>query len=216
MLGEGGLSPESLRMLEEDYEKMMVKSENINLMLDQQMEQAAGQLELIGVRKRRNQFQRRITDKILEARGEIRLGSTERHGNGARGTLQWVTEPMWRRSAYLCSSGKAADYHTFKRVFSELTEGEGYPPAVHMAQLRSHLPREAARLVDGQVEITRAWRDLDEEYGNKKIAILQAIHAMTNVKASGSSHDVVRTVLQAVRTCSASLENSGGRGQNVY
>ena len=70
-----------------------------------------------------------------------------------RGHVERVTIPTF--------SGAPEDYHEFRRVFTELTGGEGYSPAVLMAQLRTHLPVDAKKLVEGIVTVGEAWKELE-------------------------------------------------------
>ena len=109
------------------------------------------------------------------------------------------------RVSIVTFTGAPEDFHEFKRVFTELTEGECYSPAVLLAQLRKHIPETARKLIQGYMDIKEAWMELERMYGSRESAIISARDKLMNVILKGPAHEQVESLLQAVRVARASL-----------
>ena len=82
-------------------------------------------------------------------------------------------------------SGEAEDWPKFRRFFLELTEKEGLPPAILMAQLREHLDTQEARaMIAGKTDPTEAWAALNSWYGDKELAMVNVMHKLAYLDTS--------------------------------
>ena len=76
-------------------------------------------------------------------------------------------------------SGEAEDWPEFRRYFLELTEKEGLPPAILMAQLREQLDTQEARaMIAGKTDPTEAWAALNSRYGDKELALVNVMQKL--------------------------------------
>ena len=105
-------------------------------------------------------------------------------------------------------SGKQEEFVEFRSQFHELCQGEGYTLILEMAQLRLKLPREAINLIAGLQSPTKAWKRLEELYGNRELSILSAIRNLREFKSSKSAaHEQVIKLVSAVQKCQMELQN---------
>ena len=61
-------------------------------------------------------------------------------------------------------------------------KASGRNKVLKLAQLRANLPAQAQESIAGTTEPEEAWTLLDEQYGNRNIAIMSAIHRMETLK----------------------------------
>ena len=65
-------------------------------------------------------------------------------------------------------SGKQDNYHKFKREFIELTSAEQLLPVSWMGYLkRALITLKAKRVVEGLMDMIKAWKELDRRYGSR-------------------------------------------------
>lgn len=196
--------------IERDYDALWRRLEEVGELYEELF-------HLVGSREEQDQMlgfreitHNRVGSVLREARRRARLSSSlvqgvtrapvqEEIGHLARSHVEKVAIPQF--------SGRRNEYFEFKRVFRELTAGEGYRPAVLMAQLRGHIPKEACRLIEGHTEADLAWAELDAEYGNRELAILTAVHQLVEIQLTGEDHERVRAMQAAVRTCRTNLRS---------
>ena len=121
-----------------------------------------------------------------------------------RGHLERVQLPRF--------SGQPEDWADFKRIFTELTEAEGYSATLLLAQLRTRLPKEALKLIQGVVEPKEAWKRLSDRYGDKTLAILTARHRLVGHQVSkGPPHEQFESLSQALQSAKTSLDAVGAK-----
>ena len=108
-------------------------------------------------------------------------------------------------------SGEAEDWPEFRRFLLELTEKEGLPPAVLMAQLREHLDTQEARaMIAGKTDPTEAWAALNSRYGDKELALVNVMHKLAHLDTSEEEgYGKVEVLLQGVNEARAILKAVG-------
>ena len=87
----------------------------------------------------------------------IRGSTTSEHPR--KGHLEKIPLPRF--------SGKPGEFGNFKKVFIELTKGEGYTPVLLIQQLRTKIPVEAVELIEGVELVEEAWSRLTKQYGGE-------------------------------------------------
>ena len=109
-------------------------------------------------------------------------------GLGTRSNLQRVKLPVF--------TGRAEDWPEFRRLFQELTEGEGLRPAVLLAQLRDSLNCEQAKsLIVGKTVVAEAWNVLDRRYGDRELAVINAKYQLLHLDTTqGQPHEQVEAL----------------------
>ena len=114
----------------------------------------------------------------------------------------------WRKVKLPTFSGRQDEFSEFRNHFRELCRGERYTPVLEMAQLRFKLPNEALAAIAGLQCPEKAWKRLEEQYGNRELSILSALKNLREFKSSKSaSHEVMIELASAVQKCVTMLEN---------
>ena len=104
-------------------------------------------------------------------------------------------------------SGRPEDYADFKSLFQQLCGGERYPSIIKLTQLRQKILKDAVQTIAGLTAPSKAWKRLDEIYGNRESAILSAIRKLRAFKPSKSADcDQVIEVARSVQQCQTVLE----------
>ena len=80
-----------------------------------------------------------------------------------------------------------------------------------MAKLTSAIPKEDQEIVEGIAEPEKAWKKLDERYGDRNLMIIAAMSNLTQPKLpAGLAHKKVKALVQGVRLEKARLRAVGG------
>ena len=78
--------------------------------------------------------------------------------------------------------GKPENYADFKRRFQELVKTFQCSPVLEMTYLVDHLMPEFARYMRGVTVPATAWPQLDERYGDRRLAIMNTRHPLVSLK----------------------------------
>ena len=106
--------------------------------------------------------------------------------------------------------GDIENYSEFKSQFRLLCQGEGYPPVIELAQLRTKIPDDAVQALIGQTDPDKAWERLDEMYGDEEMSVVTAMRRLRSFKGKMTTpHEQVIELVIEVQRCHAVLEGLG-------
>ena len=197
---DGGTDRYRLDLLEKEIVAANVLVEEVMLAFDSVLSVVSA-VRTPGISEDRDRTFTDTTRWLREAKNRMRdcLKPEQSHNSAVsqRANVERVSIPTF--------SGAAEEFHEFRRVFEELTEGERYSPAVLLAQLRKHLPELARKLIQGYTNIGDAWLELERRYGSRECAIISAREKLMSIHLKGPAHEQVEILLQAVRVARASL-----------
>ena len=155
-VGREGCNKRKADLIEKDLNRVEENLEEVAKLYDDAVEAMPWE-EQDEARKTRDLLYNSSEEWIRRVRAKIRRLAEEMpkpiQGN-IRRHLQRVHLPYF--------SGKTKDWPEFRRFFLELTDKEGLPSAVLMAQLREHLDTQEARaMIAGKTDPTEAWAALN-------------------------------------------------------
>jgi uncharacterized membrane protein len=119
------------------------------------------------------------------------------NNSGRRSHVEKVSLPTF--------SGKAEEFHEFRRVFTELAEHEDYSDPLYLSQLRGRLSGDAKLVIVGITAVEEAWEELGRRYGSREQAILVARQRLLDTRLRGPWFQQVEELHQAVRCAHTAL-----------
>ena len=201
-LGQGAIPKAKLDILEGEGARLRDMVQEVGESYQRCIEEATDQREVEDLELEGADFEEWARTELRKTRREIRSHILEPPTQrNASSHLERVKLPSF--------GGEAHEFHEFRRTFTELTSEAGYPPAVLMAQLRTHLSRDPLRLVEGHTEVAGAWKELERRYGSKDLAVVTSRQKLISLQLRGAGYEQVEALLQAVRTARTTLRSNG-------
>jgi hypothetical protein len=190
-----GISKGRLELSEADLDRAHQHLEDMLEAYDECLESVEDQGEVEIMELERDDLEEWATASLRRLRVDFRTCLPHQDiqpGLGARSNLQRVKLPVF--------TGRAEDWPEFRRLFQELTEGEGLRPAVLLAQLRDSLNCEQAKsLIVGKTVVDEAWNVLDRRYGDRELAVINTKYQLLHLDTTkGQPHEQVEALQQGV------------------